>query len=118
MTSVLTAGRRSAVLIAIKVVHTVVWAFFVGCIFAIPVMGWLGRFRTAWILSVVVSGECLALAANRGRCPLTHLAAQFTSDRHLGFDIYLPGWVARWNKELFGSIFVAGMLFVLWREFS
>lgn len=63
-------------------------------------------------------GECLALAANRGRCPLTPIAAGLTSERHQGFDIYLPGWVARWNKELFGSVFVAGMLFVLWREFG
>jgi hypothetical protein len=27
--------RRSSALIAIKVVHTVIWAFFVSCIFAI-----------------------------------------------------------------------------------
>ena len=114
MTGVLTGQtRRNRVLVAIKVVRTVVWAFFVGCIWAIPRMGWLGRFRAAWMLSVIVLGECLALAANRGRCPLT-----LTSERHQGFDIYLPGWVARWNKVLFGSVFVAGMLFVLWRGFG
>lgn len=117
MTGLLTTPRRSRALVAIKVAHTVVWAFFVGCIFAIPAMGILGRFRMAWILCGVVLVECLALAANRGQCPLTPIAAQYTTERHLGFDSYLPEWVARWNKELFGAIFVIGVIFVLWRQF-
>jgi hypothetical protein len=113
-----TPARRSCVLTAIRVAHTAVWAFFVGCIFAIPVAGALGRFGVAWILTGMVLMECLALAVNRGRCPLTPVAARFTTDRRLGFDIYLPGWVARWNKELFGSIWVLGEIFVLWRRFG
>ena len=120
MTTSFLVGRAHPrrALIGIKIVHTAVWAFFMACIFAIPVMGFLERFQAAWVLSGIVMVECLALAANRGRCPLTPLAARFSEDHRLGFDIYLPGWVARWNKELFGSIFVAGMLFVLWREFA
>ena len=109
--------RESRALIAVKIAHTAVWAFFVGCIFAIPVTGYLGRFRWSWILTAMVIGECLTLAANRGQCPLTSVAARFTTERHQGFDIYLPVWIARWNKRLFGSAFIAGLLFVLWQEF-
>lgn len=29
------------------------------------------------------------------------------------FDIYLPNWLARRNKLIFGALFVAGELFVL-----
>jgi hypothetical protein len=59
--------------------------------------------------------ECLILAANRGRCPLTGVAARYTEQRTDNFDIYLPLWLARWNKAIFGVIFVAGVLFVLAR---
>ena len=82
--------RRGRILVAIKVVHTIIWALFVACILSIPMMGALRWFRVAWILSAIVMGECLALAVSGGRCPLTPVAARFTTDRHLGFDIYLP----------------------------
>jgi hypothetical protein len=34
--------------------------------------------------------ECIILAANQGRCPLTGLAAGYTEQRTANFDIYLP----------------------------
>jgi hypothetical protein len=76
-----TEGARNRVLIAIKVAHTAIWAFFVGCIFAIPVAGWMRRFELAWVLSRAVLVECAALAVNRGRCPLTPVAANLLSDK-------------------------------------
>jgi hypothetical protein len=60
-------------------------------------------------------GECLVLAVNRGRCPLTNLAARYTDERAANFDIYLPEWLARHNKSIFGLLFVAGELVLLWR---
>jgi len=30
------------------------------------------------------------------------------------FDIYLPNWVARHNKTIFGTLFIINQLFVLW----
>jgi hypothetical protein len=29
------------------------------------------------------------------------------------FDIYLPRWMARYNKQIFGTLFVLGGLFAL-----
>jgi hypothetical protein len=63
----------------------------------------------------VVLVECLVLALNRGRCPLTDLAGRYTTERADNFDIYLPLWLARYNKAIFGVLFVAGVLFVLTR---
>jgi hypothetical protein len=57
--------------------------------------------------------ECLVLLVNRMRCPLTGVAARYTADRRDNFDIYLPLWLARYNKHIFGSLFVAGLLFTL-----
>ncbi len=108
----------SAALRRIKVLHTVVWLFFAGCIVAIPVAGARGNFRGVTLLIGVVLVECAVLAANRGRCPLTDVAGRYTDDRQDNFDIYLPVWLARYNKAIFGTVFVVAGLFVLGRWFT
>lgn len=42
--------------------------------------------------------------------------ARYTDDRRDNFDIYLPLLMARYNKEIFGTLYVAGLVFglVLW----
>jgi hypothetical protein len=102
-------------LVAVKVLHTAIWVFFVACILFLPVCAWFRRFDWAAILTAFTLAECGVLAANHGRCPLTNLAARFTSDRREAFDIYLLVWLARWNKSLFGGLFLISELFVLWR---
>ena len=52
--------------------------------------------------------ECAVLAFNGGRCPLTDLAARYSAERADNFDIYLPLWLARYNKTIFGALFLAG----------
>lgn len=102
----------------IKWIHTIVWAFFAGCILAIPVFAFIRRFDLALALTGAVMVEVLILAANRMRCPLTDVAARFTDDRKDNFDIYLPLWIARYNKTIFGILFVGGVMFTLalWME--
>jgi hypothetical protein len=95
-------------LIAIKVAHTVVWAIMAGGIVALPVTARRRRFGWAAILSGLIIVEGIVLAFNGGRCPLTDLAARYTVERGDAFDIYLPNWLARYNKLIFGSLFVAG----------
>ncbi len=104
-------GQRN--LVAIKLLHTIVWAIFAGCIVAIPVASWLGNHRAAAWLSMIVAGEVLVLVVNRMRCPLTAVAARYTDDRRDNFDIYLPEWLARHNKLIFGLLYVGGLLFAL-----
>jgi hypothetical protein len=105
-------------LVAVKLLHTGVWAVIAACIVALPVTALISRLDWAAILSVVVLAECGVIAFNRGRCPLTNVAAQYTENRADNFDIYLPEWLARHNKAIFGTLFVAGELVVLWRWMS
>jgi len=98
-------------LLWIKVVHTVVWILFVACILALPVAGCLRRFRAGIVLTVVILVECLVLALNHFRCPLTDMAARYTTNRAANFDIFLPLWLAAHNKTVFGTLFIAGALF-------
>jgi len=102
------AAARTAVLKAIKVVHTVVWALFAGCILAIPIASLYGDNLAALWLVAIVFGEVAVLAANKWRCPLTALAARYTTDRRANFDIYLPEWLAKHNKVIFGTIYLVG----------
>ncbi|MDB6113979.1 MAG: hypothetical protein JWQ62_924 [Lacunisphaera sp.] len=103
---------------SVKLLHTAVWLLFVLCIVAIPLLGWLDRFRPAAWLTGIVMGEVLVLACNGLRCPLTDLAARHTLDRRDNLDIYLPVWLARHNKSVFGTLFVLGTLFTLLRWFA
>ena len=101
----------------VKVAHTAVWALFAGCILAIPVYVVQARIDRALFLIGVVSVEVLILCLNSWRCPLTAVAARYTDDRRDNFDIYLPNWLARFNKLIFGALFAAGILFTIirWR---
>jgi hypothetical protein len=94
----------------------VIWAVLAACVLALPVLGLARRFRAPAILSVVILVECAVLAVNGGRCPLTDWAARYTADRACNFDIYLPEWLAQYNKQIFGTLFVAGeaLLGALW----
>jgi hypothetical protein len=106
-------SQPAPVVVAIKLLHTVVWLFFVACIIAVPVAGGIHRFKLAAVLAGLVLLECLVLVLNRWRCPLTDLAASFTPELTPNFDIYLPNWLARHNKTIFGVIFILGGLFAL-----
>ena len=109
-----TRSRHVDALVAIKLLHTAVWAVLAGCIVALPITALLHRFDWTIILTAIIVAECGVLALNKGRCPLTGLAARFTEQRTDNFDIYLPNWVARHNKAIFGTLFVVNELFVFW----
>ena len=109
------AEKHLYTLRAVKLAHTLIWVFFVLCIIGIPVYGHRDNFLVAGILFFLVLLECLVLAINRMRCPLTEVAARYTYSRQDNFDIYLPLWIARYNKEIFGTLFVAGSGYALFR---
>lgn len=105
--------RAEAHLRAVKCLHTVAWAFFAGCVLLIPFAAWQHRLALASLLIGVVAIEVLVLAANAWRCPLTAVAARYTADRQPNFDIYLPVWLARYNKEIFGTLYAVGIAWTL-----
>jgi len=116
--AVKTTLRSDRTLVVIKLAHTAIWALLAGCIVVLPFLAWTGRFRLVAILSIVILVECGVLAVNRMRCPLTDLASRYTEDRSPNFDIYMPAWLARHNKAVFGTLFVVNELIVLlaWRR--
>ena len=106
-------SANPAWLTAIKAAHTIVWAFFVACVLEIPIAAWRGEHHVAGWMTAVVTGEVLVLAVNGWRCPMTSVAGRFTTERRENFDIYLPVWLAKHNKLIFGALYVGGVLFAL-----
>jgi hypothetical protein len=97
----------------VKLVHTIAWAFFASCVVLIPFAASQHRFGVASLLIGAVAVESLVLVLNAWRCPLTDVAARYTEDRRPNFDIYLPLWLAQYNKEIFGTLYVVGILWTL-----
>ena len=105
--------NRGSRLVLIKTLHTALLIFMVVCIIAIYVFAGAERFLLALAMIAVVSAEVGVLFANHMTCPLTPIAARYTEDRRPNFDIYLPQWLAKHNKEIFGTLYFGGLLFTL-----
>lgn len=100
---------------AVKLLHTMVWAVFAGCVVAIPWLTSQRKFGAAAVLATIVLGEVVVLWYHGWSCPLTAVAARYTDDRRANFDIYLPEWLARHNQRIFGSLYVIGVAYLVLR---
>ncbi len=106
----------NAKLIWIKMVHTIVWVFFVTSIFFIIYSGISGKVSSlTWIAIALVLGEGLVLMIFRWQCPLTVVARRYSDSQRHNFDIYLPEWLAKHNKTIFTALFFAGVVAVAFR---
>lgn len=75
--------------------------------------GYLLAFEIGYDDRTGIASVAFSAPGNRGRCPLTDVAARHTADRQDNFDIYLPVWLARYNKLIFGALYLAGVSYTL-----
>ena len=116
---VLKKMKASHKLFWIQVLHTLVWLFFVGLIFFIVSSGITGNITAfTWIAIGLIIGEGLVLLLFKMFCPLTLIARKYSDSKKANFDIFLPEWLAKYNKEIFTSIYVLGVILVLLRYFD
>lgn len=94
-------------LMAIKLLHTAVWVFMNVVIFYVLYAVLVGRIdRWSWIGLAVIGLECLVLLIFKMACPLTIVARRYSDSQLPNFDIYLPLWLAKYNKLIYGIILV------------
>ncbi|WP_029036677.1 hypothetical protein [Salinimicrobium xinjiangense] len=106
-------------LLAIKLLHTLVWVFFVAVIFYVVYSGITDNITTlTWISIGLVLGEGFVLLIFKMFCPLTIMARKYSDSEKANFDIFLPEWLAKYNKEIFTSIFLLGVVLVLMRYYE
>lgn len=98
----------------IKWVHTIIWIVMAAATFYILFAAIVSRLDLwLWISIGLLVFETIVLLINRWTCPLTPMAMKYTSDRQDNFDIYLPRTIAKYNKLIFGALFVIGLIWVL-----
>lgn len=103
-------------LLGIKLIHTIIWVFFVFVIFYVLYSGITNAITSfTWIGIGLIIGEGLVLLAFKMFCPLTLIARKYSNSERENFDIFLPNWLAKHNKLIFTSIFMVGVALVLWR---
>lgn len=103
-------------LLTIKVLHTVIWAFFVLIILYILYSAIIDRIDIlTWIAIALIVVEGIILIFNGWRCPITILGEKYTEQTDVGFDIFLPRWVAKNNKTIFTTIYLIGVIIVIYR---
>lgn len=103
-------------LFLIKLLHTLIWVFFVVTIGYIVYAGLANKIDSlVWYAIGLVVLEGIVLLLNKGSCPLTPWAVRHTDARDDNFDIFLPRWLARHNKLIFTCIFAFGLASVVFR---
>lgn len=104
-------------LLAVKIIHTLIWVFFVAVIGYVLYSGIADRVTTwTWIGIALVVGEGLTLLIFKMFCPLTLVARRYSDSQKDNFDIFLPNWLAKYNKLIFTSIFVVALIIVIYRS--
>lgn len=111
-----TSMTAASKLIMTKLLHTAIWAFFVTVIGYVVYCGIANDInQRTWIAAGLVILEGLVLLVFSGRCPLTLIARNYSDSSQDNFDIFLPNWLARYNKLIFTSLYVIGLLLVGYR---
>ncbi|MFC2021398.1 hypothetical protein ACFLU1_06445 [Chloroflexota bacterium] len=95
-------------LLVIKVFHSLIAFFMLGCLFYILYAGITATFN--WFLPVAIVAifiEGGALILNEWRCPLTTLAENWGAEKGSVVDLFMPGIIARntfkWAPAIFGA---------------
>jgi hypothetical protein len=74
--------------------------------------------KFVWIGIALILLEGLVLLMFKKMCPLTIIARKYSGSAKDNFDIYLPNWLAKYNKLIYTSFFVLILLGIAWRYLS
>ena len=100
----------------IKTIHTLIWGLFVTAIGYVLYSGVANHITVGtWVAGGLVAGEGLVLLLCRNHCPLTLLARKYSASQAANFDIFLPNWLAHYNKLIFTVLYLAALLLIGYR---
>lgn len=108
-------------IIIIKIIHTIVWLFFNVVLFYLVYAVIVNKIdKYVWIGIALIIGEGIVLTIFKKMCPLTIIARKYSDSKNDNFDIYLPNWLAKYNKLIYTTFFiiiVCGLLYRLVNQF-
>ncbi len=92
-------------LVLIKIIHTTIWVFFNVVIFYMLYAALTNKLdKWLWIGYGLFILEGIILLLFKFFCPLTILARKYSDSTKDNFDIYLPNWLAKYNKPIYTCI--------------
>jgi hypothetical protein len=62
--------------------------------------------KFVWIGIALIIMEGMVLLVFRKMCPLTIMARKYSNSTQDNFDIYLPNWLAKYNKVIYTTFFI------------
>jgi hypothetical protein len=103
-------------LVIIKIIHTLIWVFFNGVLFYMAyavIMNHINLF--VWIGIILIIVEGMILLTFKNVCPLTIMARKYSTSMKDNFDIYLPEWLAKYNKVIYTTFFILIIFGIMYR---
>ena len=77
------------------------------------IMETVGTF--VWIGVALIIMEGVVLLMFKRMCPLTIMARRYSDSEKDNFDIYLPNWLAKYNKLIYTTFFVLVICGIMYR---
>lgn len=100
----------------IKIIHTIVWLFYNVVIFYLLYAVISNKIDVwVWVCIALVVLEGLILITFKSICPITLIARKYSDSTKDNFDIYLPNWLAKYNKQIYTSLFVIAVIILIFR---
>jgi hypothetical protein len=100
----------------IKLLHTIIWVFFNVVLFYLLYAVIINKIDVwVWVCIGLVVLEIITLLLFKWFCPLTVWARKYSDSARHNFDIYLPEWLAKNNKLIYGILFTLSLLILLVR---
>ena len=100
----------------IKTIHTIIWGFFNVVIFYLLYAVVVNKIdKWVWICISLILLEAVILVVFKNICPVTLIARKYSKSQKDNFDIYLPNWLARYNKEIYSIIVSIAIVILIYR---
>ncbi|HCY82228.1 MAG TPA: hypothetical protein DHV22_11835 [Xanthomarina gelatinilytica] len=100
----------------IKIIHTIIWLFYNVVIFYLLYAVINNKIDIwVWVCIGLVILEGLILLIFKLFCPITIIARKYSDSRKANFDIYLPNWLAKYNKQIYISLFMLAIIILVFR---
>ncbi len=103
-------------LILIKIIHTLIWVFFNVVIFYLLYAVIIDKIDfLVWICIGLLVLEGLVLLVFKSVCPITLAARKYSHSQKHNFDIFLPNWLAKYNKPIYTTIVMVAIIILIYR---
>ena len=108
--------KNESKLILVKTFHTLVWLFFNVVLLYMAYAVFVNKIdKFVWIGIGLIVLEGIVLLISNKVCPLTIVARKYSDTTKDNFDIYLPNWLAKWNKLIYTTLFILIVFGIFYR---